>query len=157
MYCEVMSEQLQTFLTGGLSKEDLDACASLIAEGDAVDPDTAAEHLPHCLFVVVKRDGDQIVGVGAIKGQRPGYASGVARKSTVEFDQHMHELGYVVVKESHRGNDISKQITAKLLSLFQGKPLFATTSNKFMEKTLVRIPVIVIAQSGHRDHRFWAS
>lgn len=48
----------------------------------------------------------------------------------------MHELGYVVTRESHRNRGISKEITAKLLSLFQGKPVWATTSNQFMESTL---------------------
>jgi len=133
-----MSEQLQTFVAGTLSPEDVTACAALIAQGDAVDPDTAAEHLPHCLFVVLKRDGSQVVGVGAIKGQRSWYAKRIAskEKSGFEFDPHMHELGYVVTRESHRKRGISKEITAKLLSLFQGKPVWATTSNQFMESTL---------------------
>ena len=58
------------------------------------------------------------------------------RESGFEFDPHMHELGYVVTRESHRNRGISKEITAKLLSLFQGKPVWATTSNQFMESTL---------------------
>lgn len=136
-----MSEPLEAFLTGALSQTDLDACVALITEGGAVtDPETAREHLPHCLFVVVKRDGDQIVGVGAIKGQRPGYAGDIAskEKSGYAFDSHMHELGYVVVRESHQGNDYSKHITEELLSLFRGKPLFATTPNQRMRTTLER-------------------
>lgn len=48
----------------------------------------------------------------------------------------MNELWYVVVKASHWGNGLSKTITDKLLSLFQGKQLFATTSNKRMRATL---------------------
>lgn len=60
------------------------------------------EHLRHCLFVVVKREGDQIVGVGAVKGQRPNYARTIAGRSGFEFDPQMHELGYVVVRASHR-------------------------------------------------------
>ncbi len=48
----------------------------------------------------------------------------------------MHELGYVVVKESHRNRGISKAISKKLLSFFQGRPLFATTANEYMERTL---------------------
>jgi hypothetical protein len=52
------------------------------------------------------------------------------------FDQKMHEFGYVVVKNSHQGNGLSKMITDKLLSLFQGKPLFATTSNERMRTNL---------------------
>jgi hypothetical protein len=135
-----MSEELQTFRGGALSQEDVTACATLIAAGDAVDPDTAAEHLPHCLMVVVKRDGSQVVGVGAIKGQRPWYAKRIAskEKSGFGFDPEMHELGYVVTRESHRNRGISKEITGRLLSLFMDLPLWATTSNQFMERTLVK-------------------
>lgn len=128
-------KELQVFGQGELAEKDLRQCVSLIAGGDAVDPSTAEEHLPHCLFVVVKRDGDQIVGVGAVKGQRPNYASTVARRSAFEFDPQMHELGYVVVRESHRKRGISKALTERLLALFEG-PLFATTSNEHMERTL---------------------
>jgi RimJ/RimL family protein N-acetyltransferase len=90
--------------------------------------------------VVVKRHAGQIVGVGAIKHQRHQYAAGIAgdKKSGYQFDPHMHEFGYVVVKESHQGNGYSKQITEKLLSLLPGKPLFATTSNPRMIATLTK-------------------
>jgi hypothetical protein len=132
-----VNERLEVFLTGTLSQEDLDACVALIKEGGAItDPETAAESLPNCLFVVLQRDGKQIVGVGAIKGQRSRYAAGIARKAQFNFDQNMNELGYVVVKDSHQGTGLSKTITDKLLSLFQGKPLFATTSNERMRTSL---------------------
>jgi GNAT superfamily N-acetyltransferase len=128
-------KELQVLAQGEFPDNDLRECVSLIASGDAVDPGTAEEHLPHCLFVVVKREGDQIVGVGAIKGQRPNYVRTIARRSGFEFDPQMHELGYVVVRESHRNRGISKAITEKLLALFE-HPLFATTSNEHMERTL---------------------
>jgi hypothetical protein len=134
-----MSEQLETFLSGALSKSDLDACVALIKEGGAItDPETAAQSLPQCLFVVVKREGEQIIGVGAIKGERPWYARSIAskQKSGYQFDEKMHELGYVVVKESQQSKGYSKQITDKLLSLYPGKPLFATTSSGRMRETL---------------------
>lgn len=126
---------LQVFRQGELSDDDLRDCVSLIVDGDAVDPETAAEHLPHCPFVVVKRDNDQIVAVGAIKGQRRNYTRTVARRSGVELDPQTHELGYIVVRRSHRNRGISKAITEKCLSLFEG-PLFATTANEYMQRTL---------------------
>ena len=134
-----MSGQLEVILLGAISKGDLDDSVALIKEGGAItDPETAREHLPECLFVVVQRDGDQIVGVGAIKGQRPGYAISTSgdRKSGYAFDKNMHELGYVVVRKSHQANGLSKSITDKLLSLFEGMPLFATTSSERMRATL---------------------
>ena len=128
-------KELQIFGQGELPDKDLRESVSLIASGDAVDPGTAEEHLPHCLFVVVKRKGDQIVGVGTVKGLRPNYASTIARRSAFEFDPQMHELGYIAVRQSHRKRGISKAITERLLTLFE-RPLFATTSNEHMERTL---------------------
>jgi hypothetical protein len=72
----------------------------------------------------------------AARGQRPLYAAGIARKAQFMFDQNMHELGYIVLKNSHQGSGLSKMITDKLLSLFQGKPLFAITSNERMRTSL---------------------
>lgn len=48
----------------------------------------------------------------------------------------MHELGYVSIRESHRKRGISKEIAGALLSAVQDQPLWATTSNRWMEKTL---------------------
>jgi hypothetical protein len=128
-------KEVQVSGQGELPDRDLQECVSLIAAGDAVDPDTAAEHLPQCEFVAVKRDGDQIVGVGAIKGQRANYARAIAQRSGFGFDPQTHELGYMVVCESHRKRGISKAITERLLGVFE-RQLFATTSNEHMERTL---------------------
>lgn len=136
-----MSESLQTFLAGALSPEDVTACAVLIAEGDAVDPDTAAEHLPDCLFIVVKWDGRQVVGVGAIKGQRSSYAESIAskEKSGFEFDLHMHELGYVVTRGHQRVTRQPWHLEGDLREAplaVSRQTALATTSNQFMESTL---------------------
>lgn len=131
-------QQMHVFREGELSNDDVRDCVSLIAAGDAVDPESAAEHLPHCLFVVMKRDGDEIVGVGAIKGQRPNYARTIAQRSGFEFGSQTHEIGYIVVRESHRNRGISKAITERLLSLWEG-PLFATTSNEYMQRGLFQV------------------
>ena len=136
-----MSEQLEVFPAGAISPEDVKACVSVLDEGGALkNVQTAADELPHCLFVVVKRDAGQVIAVGAIKAQRPRYAAGIAsdRKSGYNFDPQMHELGYVVVKESHQRKGYSKEITEKLLALLPGKSLFATTSNLRMIATLAK-------------------
>lgn len=117
-------------------KEEIQACVTLIKEGCAVDPESAAAELPRSIVVAIQRDGQDIVAIGAIKRKRPGYASGIARKSGFPFNENSHELGYVAVKESHRRRGLSQEITAKLLAAFQSRPLFATTSNEGMKRTL---------------------
>jgi RimJ/RimL family protein N-acetyltransferase len=140
MYRDGMSDLLEVFLAGAISPEDVNACVSVLDEGGALtNVQTAADELPHCLFVAVMRDENRkVIGVGAIKDQRPEYAARIAseRKSGYKFDSHMHEFGYVVVKKSHQGKGYSAQITEKLLSLLPSKPVFATTSNPRMLATL---------------------
>ena len=52
-----MSEQLEVFPTGAVSTANVDACVSVLEEGNALtNVQTAADELPHCLFVVVMRD-----------------------------------------------------------------------------------------------------
>jgi hypothetical protein len=58
------------------------------------------------------------------------------------FDTGIHELGYVAVKESYWNRGLSYKIAAKLLSEFGNRPLFATTSNPYMKRTLEKLGFI---------------
>ena len=128
---------MQVFVPAELYKEEIQACIFLIQQGGAIEnPKSVVEELPRAIVIAVKRDGTDVVGVGAIKRKRPSYASGIAKSSGFLFDANTHELGYVAVKKSHRKRGISHEIAAKLLSTFQTKPLFATTSHDAMKLTL---------------------
>jgi len=132
-----MNDDVQVYAPAELSEHEISACISLVQKGGALEnPKFAADGLPRAIMIAVKRTGNEIVGVGAIKQKRTSYAADKARKSGFKFDSNAHELGYVVVKESNRGKGISQRITAKLLSVFQIRPLFATTSCPWMKRTL---------------------
>ena len=131
-----MKDDIQCCAGISLSNEEREACISLIKEGGAVDPKNAEAELPLAKLVTIKRAGKNIVGVGAIKRCRPQYAYSIAEKSKFQFDPCSHEFGYVAIKESHRNQRLSHMITEKLLSKFQERPLFATTSNENMKRTL---------------------
>jgi len=131
-----MMDDIQCYQGISLSKEELEACILLIKKGGAVDPKYAKKKLPLAELVAIQRVGQDIVGVGAIKRCRSEYACSIAKKSEFQFDPCSHELGYVAIKERYQRQGLSKRIMAKLLSEFQGRPLFATTSNKYMKKTL---------------------
>jgi RimJ/RimL family protein N-acetyltransferase len=120
-----------------LTDADRKACIKLIAEGDAVDPDSAADELPLASAVVTIRKNNEIVGVGVIKRIRAGYAADIAKKSRWSFDPAIPELGYVAISEAHQGARLSGQIVTKLLT-HATSTLFATTSNERMKKTLAR-------------------
>jgi len=133
-----MTNEVQCLLPSNLTESDLLMCVSVVAEGGAVNPGSAAAELPKSLRIVVKREDEAIVGVGAIKRRRPHYASGIAEKSGFPFDPSLHELGYVAVRKDHQGRGFSHQIAAKLLSECNESSLFATTSHDGMKRTLAK-------------------
>ena len=132
---ESVDSDITIYSAGAMSKEEIDACLTLIQQGGAVDIASAARELP-LAHVAVVRDDREIVGVGAIKRTRPDYASRISQRSAFDLDKDTRELGYMVIKESHRGCGLSKKITAKLMSDFADRPIFATTSNDKMKRTL---------------------
>jgi hypothetical protein len=123
---------------GDLASSDLKACVSIITKGDAVDPESAADELPKTRSLVVARKAGVIVGVGAIKRIRLGYASLIASNSGALFPRETRELGYVAVDEKHRGHKLSHQITNELLKVNGSTPLFATTDSEAMKRTLTK-------------------
>ena len=110
---------------------------ALIAEGDAVDRAFVETWFPRSIVVAVKRSGAKIVGVGAIKTARPTYTATVAERSGFELQPEMHELGYITVKQEHQGRGMSGAIVKALHSAHKA-PLFATTSDARMKRTLER-------------------
>ena len=120
---------------GDLSAPEIERCVSIITSGEAVDPQSAARELPRASALVVVRTKGEIVGVGAIKRIRIGYAEGVAQKSGFTFGRSTPELGYVAIDDKHRGKRLSHRIVAALLTEHVG-PLFATTDDEHMKRTL---------------------
>jgi predicted GNAT family N-acyltransferase len=122
---------------GDLVDGDHNTCIAIIKRGHAVNPESADDELGRSEVIAIARKGADIVGVGAIKRVRTGYASTIAssRKSGSSFDPNTLELGYVAVDAQHRKRGLSHRIVAELLSKHPGR-LFATTSNDGMKKTL---------------------
>ena len=120
-----------------LTVAETKACVALIAKGGAVSRTFVEQWFPRSIVVAVKQSGAEIVGVGVIKPTRRHYTETVAQQSGAELRPEMHELGYVVVKEEHRGHGISRAIVRALCSAHEA-PLFATTSNALMQHTLER-------------------
>ena len=119
-----------------LSPDEIKACLVVLKEGDAVDVKTAERELPRAVTVAVARVGEDVVGMGAIKRQRPLYAKRIAgtKCSGFSFDPNMHELGYVAVLKANRGGQ-SGPIVDSLLKTFKGS-LWATTFHDRMKSTL---------------------
>jgi predicted GNAT family N-acyltransferase len=122
---------------GGLSRAALETCFAIIEQGEAVDVDSMKRDLPRSSVLAIARKGGDIVGTGAIKPVRKGYAAKVSRKSGVKFPPETPEFGYVAVDEDHRQRDLSYRIVEALLSRYVGR-LFATTDAIGMKKALAR-------------------
>jgi ribosomal protein S18 acetylase RimI-like enzyme len=119
--------------------DEVHACIEIIKEGGAVNVARATEELPEAMFVAVKRVAGFVVGVGAIKKQRPWYARDIAAKSEYKFDENLHELGYVSVRSTHRNQGIARELLLCLLDGGKPRPLFATTSSAAMKKLLTEM------------------
>jgi GNAT superfamily N-acetyltransferase len=123
-----------------VSPVDLDepsrvACIAIIAQGGAVDPDSAAKELSRASALAVAFQQNLVVGVGAIKRARPHYAAGISGKCGVAFPVGTLELGYVAVDKDHQGHGLSSRLAAELILQQPGR-LFATTDNDRMKNTL---------------------
>jgi predicted GNAT family N-acyltransferase len=127
--------EVKTYAPSDMTQAELAACIAIISSGDAVDPDSARRNIPRCTALAVVRLGGEIVGIGAIKPIRKGYASEVADRSGFVFSPDTPEIGYVAVDRNHRGQKLSHRIVATLLSDYPSK-LFATTDSDFMKMTL---------------------
>jgi RimJ/RimL family protein N-acetyltransferase len=122
-------------VTEHLDEAEREACIAIVKKGEAVDPEAAEQELARANVLVVVRKGRQVVGVGAIKRPRPGYAAKIMKRSGHVFPPDTPELGYVAVDPEHRGNHLSPKIVAALLAEQQG-PLFATTDCERMKSVL---------------------
>lgn len=137
-----------------VAKADMEACIAIVQAGGAVDPTAAAMEIPKARVLAVARKGKEIVGVGAIKRVRRGYARQITRSSDRTFSFDTPELGYVVVEPEHREQGLAFRIVAELLSAYEG-PLFATTDNDHMKRTLSKATFLQVGQQwgGRRGRR----
>jgi hypothetical protein len=130
------NQNIQNKVGNDLSPDEIKAIVAVLKEGDAVDFIMAETELPQAVTVAIVRVGKDVIGVGAIKQQRPPYATKIAsaKCSGFSFDTRMHELGYVAVLKAHQGHQ-SGPIVDSLLKTFNG-PLWATTFSDLMKLTL---------------------
>lgn len=128
-----------------LTPEELKSCVRLIADGSAVDSGSAARQLPCAQAVVLAIKKSRIVGVGAIKRERPPYVAKISKSSGHPLDANLPELGYVAVDKGDRGQGIGYKIVDLLLSGNHG-PLFATTGNDSMKRILCKAGFVEIGK-----------
>ena len=118
-----------------LNAGEMAVCVQLVAGGGAVKQKYAELGLRDARMLAVVRFADQIVGVGAIKRVRPGYARRRAQCSGYNLPPETPELGYVARHVEHKRQNLGVRIVTSLLSSHEG-PLWATTDSKRMKEIL---------------------
>jgi GNAT superfamily N-acetyltransferase len=130
-----------------LRSEDLDdneveTFVRLVSSGGAVNEYFVRQGVkrPGSRFVFAELDG-RTVGVAALKIPSNEYRSGLqgATKANVSIPQkdYPFELGYVSVSSEHSGHGIARTMIERVLSLSDGKGIFATTSHPAMKEGLL--------------------
>lgn len=108
---------------------------AILRAGHAVNVPSAMSEIPHAPAFALARCEGKIVGVGAVKRPRPGYAKQKQEDAHFTFDKEIAELGYVAIDSDFRDKHLSGRITDKLLAAYS-KPLFSTTDDEKMKFTL---------------------
>ena len=117
---KILNYEVRSHAPGELAKAEVAACLAIIENGEAVDLDSAATEVPRASVVVIARTDDKIVGVGAIKRVRAGYAARIADRSGFAFKANTLEIGYVAIDHNHQGQRLSSRIVGELASKHPG-------------------------------------
>jgi GNAT superfamily N-acetyltransferase len=118
-----------------LSHDEIEKCVSIVCDGGAVDRAKATRNIPRACALAVVRNGNIIVGFGAIKRLQRGHTADVSKRSGYPLDPLTPEVGYMAVLPTHRRKGLSRQILTALIGQHPGL-LFATTDDIAMKKTL---------------------
>src|SRR6266851_4494560 len=95
-----------------LNDGEMAVCVQLVTGGGAVKQKYVELGLRDARRLAVVRFADQIVGVGAIKRVRPGYARRRAQSSGYDFPPETPELGYVARHAGHKRQNLGLRIVA---------------------------------------------
>ena len=121
-------------LRGGaqLSKDEVAEVAQLVHAGGAVNGtiQQIESRVRDAHVFIIATQGDEIVGVAALKSPQQGYRDTLWQKTGVDLSEGIFpaELGYVSVSKACRGGRLSSILMRELMSLPAGSEgVFVTT------------------------------
>lgn len=121
------------------SPSELAAFAACVREGGEVASDGLDELIQNATRLVFCQNESGLIGVAAIKNPRDSYRFKISKRANVQLarDTWPHELGWVFVVPSGRGQGLSKSLVACATDNL-GSAVFATsrTDNVYMHATL---------------------
>jgi RimJ/RimL family protein N-acetyltransferase len=124
------------------TKEERSRFHIIVVDARAVRAEGLDDRMKRAAALVFLKLDSEIIGVGALKRQRPKYTADIFNKANAKSAASNYglELGWVVVSEDHRGRNYSPLIAEALVAHAANKPVYATclSTNKPMHKTLMK-------------------
>lgn len=113
------------------------ALVQLVAAGGALTADAVRASLPRAEALVFCTTGGQVVGVAALKVPHPAYRRGLTLPTKAGIplpeDRFPCELGHLAVAPAQRRLGLGRMLGTAVLTLAQGRGLFATTGLDVMQ------------------------
>jgi hypothetical protein len=108
--------------------DQLHDIVQLISDGGEVDNKTLWDKINNAIMIGYAIANDLIVGTGALK--KPHDSSNdnafVKAGTDVKYEDYPYELGYVFVKEGHRGAFIASRICTTLCKMYSHANIYST-------------------------------
>ncbi|NDQ57481.1 MAG: hypothetical protein GZ088_10460 [Acidipila sp.] len=106
----------------------LDEFIQLVNEGGAISHKSIEGRLQRTEKVAFIERSNKMVAVAALKRASLQHAETITERTEYELSDRIPELGYVAVSGDWRGLNLSSKVVDRLLSVFGGASLYATTS-----------------------------
>lgn len=121
---------------------EIDVFSRLLCRAFGAGTGDRARRIARARCLVFLREGEELLGIAALKAPRPSHRRGVFVKAGVPLSGPAppHELGWVVVEERQRGRRLSRLLVESALQAAGQAEVFATshTENLAMHATLRR-------------------
>jgi hypothetical protein len=123
------SVDIDTLSPTSLDATTMKSVVDLITKGGEVLSTGLESRIKKAKYVVVAKDGDAVVGFGAVKVPLYSYKQKIFVKAGVPelVDDVDLELGWLIVDENSRNKRIGGLVAKKLYDLTKNEPVFLST------------------------------
>jgi hypothetical protein len=129
--------RLDTSVPGGLTPADLQRCAAIIIEGDAIErPESVREWLPRSIALAVVRKVKRSSRWVPSSPRGGAMLSGSPRRAGSRYLRTLPSSATSRATPTHKNNRFAPRIIAALLERHTSGPLWATTSSPAIKAAL---------------------
>lgn len=125
-----------------LTEIEIQQILTLIKKGGEVDNEKLPTRFAKSKQIAFFDNEKEIIAVAAIKKPKQSYIQKISKKSNLilELENYNLEIGYVMVDENFRGQQLASKLCDKLIDLNKDEFIYATTKvqNCSMKKILLK-------------------